>query len=177
MSEQLSFGAAPSAAPASTWARLSDCGTYRYELGRRWAPGPSLWWVMLNPSTADAEVDDPTIRRVVRFSSDAGFGAAVALNLFALRATDPRTLDGHPDPVGPDNDDALRAAAAEALRDGGRVVCAWGAKRVPGRVSAVLAGPLRDGDLWCLGTTKAGHPRHPLYVPGAQPLVPFRGRS
>jgi len=79
---------------------LSDCGTYRYSLTRRWSPGPLLGWVMLNPSRADALVDDPTIRRCVGFARRWGFAGIVVRNLYALRATDPRELSRHPAPVG-----------------------------------------------------------------------------
>ncbi len=160
-------------AAVQSMAVLSDCGGYRYMLGRRWGDPATqaLVWVMLNPSTADASVDDPTIRRVVRFTRDAGFPAAIVLNLYGLRATDPAELRGHPDPVGPGND-----AALEHLTQDHNVVVAWGAfadTQRDGRVAEVLNGPLKDRHLLCLGTTKHGHPRHPLYVPAAQQLVEY----
>ena len=71
---------------------LSPCWTYRYELTRRWSSRPLVGWVMLNPSTADAEADDPTVRRCVRFANAWGYGGLVIRNLFALRATDPSEL-------------------------------------------------------------------------------------
>ncbi len=159
-------------------ARLSRCGTYRYLLTRRWAEGPALRWVMLNPSTADAAVDDPTIRRVVRFSRDAGYSAAVVANLYALRATDPGELDQHPDPLGPDNLGTLaqlvRAARVDAPRaDAAPIVVAWGANAPRARAERVLEHELAGADLRCLGVTKAGQPRHPLYVRADQPLVPY----
>lgn len=152
------------------WAWMSGCGCYRYLLGRRWAAGPALCWVMHNPSTADASRDDPTVRRVVRFSRDAGYGAAVVVNLFALRATNPEVLRRHPDPIGPANDTTLAAAAG---RGQGPAVAAWGARAPVARVAAVLAGPLAGVELCCLGTTRSGQPRHPLYVTATQPLVTF----
>lgn len=148
---------------------LSPCGTYRYTLERRWAPGLALAWVMLNPSTADADVDDPTIRRVIRFTHDAGWPAAVVLNLYALRATDPTDLDSHPDPVGPANPYYLNSYAHEV------VVCAWGARsKARARAFTVLNRHLANAELLCLGTTKDGAPRHPLYVSAATQLAPYR---
>lgn len=147
-------------------------GAYRYLLTRRWAPGPVMTWVMLNPSTADASADDPTIARCWRRAAAAGSGAIAVVNLFALRATDPRELLAHPDPAGPGNDACLTAVC------GGQdaVVAAWGAhgdhlgrgRHVAQMLTAAGA------RLVCLGTTAAGHPRHPLYIPAAAPLVPWR---
>lgn len=105
---------------------LSICGTYRYRLGRELPNHDGkgvVLWVMLNPSTADATADDPTIRKVVGFSSNWGFAVARVVNLYALRSTDWRPLRTHADPVGPENDEQIRASvlAADA------VVLAWGA--------------------------------------------------
>lgn len=147
---------------------ISPCGAYRYRLTRRWADGPSLAWVMLNPSTADATVDDPTIRRVIGFSKAHGAGAAIVVNLYALRATDPAELDRHPDPVGPENDRYLEELVDDDDID---IVCAWGAH--PAARRRIELGVLNLLSLSCLGTTKAGHPRHPLYVPSEQRLEPF----
>lgn len=155
-------------------AHLSACGTYRYELLRRWGDGLSLRFVMLNPSTADATVDDPTIRRCVGFARREGFSALTVLNLYAYRSTDPKALLTCPAPIGPVNDDVLwrHLTCARAVRT--PVVAAWGTNARPERVRRVLE--LVPGVAWsCLGTTKEGHPRHPLYVRGDQPLVPFGG--
>jgi hypothetical protein len=102
--------------------------SYRYTLTREWLTGVgTVCWVMLNPSTADDTVDDPTIRRVVRFSTDNGFHRLVVVNLFAARATNPTELvdmaSAGCDPRGPDNNEVLRAAISQSLR----VVYAWGA--------------------------------------------------
>ncbi|MCI0635552.1 MAG: DUF1643 domain-containing protein [Actinobacteria bacterium] len=155
-------------------ATFSPCGRYRYTLERSWADDVEpLVWIMLNPSTADAELDDPTIRRVTRFTRDAGVGALLVVNLYALRATDPARLWNDPvGPVGSRNDEVLAEAASSG---GGVVVAAWGALAPRGRVEDVLAGPLAGVELLCLGTTAAGAPRHPLYVRADQPLVPWPG--
>lgn len=138
---------------------LSTCGTYRYRLTRSWSSDPRrVLWVMLNPSTADATLDDPTIRRCVAFSRAWGYGGLEVVNLFALRTAYPAELASHADPVGPLNDRHLAEAAGEA----DLTVAAWGAHAAAGRrARAVL--PLLDSPV-CLGRTKAGAPRHPLYV-------------
>lgn len=138
---------------------ISPDGVYRYRLTRRWSRGASLCWVMLNPSTADAQRDDPTIRRCIGFSRAWGYGALVVVNLFAFRATDQADLWRAADPIGPDADDLLRRA-----RRGRDVVVAWGAARgACGRATQVMG--LLGHQALCLGVTRAGGPRHPLYAP------------
>lgn len=139
---------------------------YRYRLWRDWRPhGPRVLWVMLNPSTADGTEDDPTIRRCIGFSKSWGYAGLVVVNLFALRATDPDDLAVHEDPIGPRNDEAIRAAAKESPL----IMVAWGSfaglRRRDERVLEILRQEAGD-DLCCLGLTTAGYPRHPLYVPG-----------
>lgn len=144
---------------------ISACGRYRYALTRRWASGDAVLWVMLNPSTADAQRDDATIRRIVAYSRSWGFGAASVVNLYAYRATRPQDLFRADDPVGPDNDAQLiRAAAQHAC-----IVAAWGAHARAERIAAVLALPGMHR-LAALALTASGQPRHPLYLPGN--LVP-----
>lgn len=139
--------------------------THRYLLTRIWDPAvkPAVY-VMLNPSTADALEDDPTIRRCTSFARRQGAGGLIVVNLFALRSKDPRALLAHPDPVGRHNDRFIRQAVAM----GDPVICAWGAAPIAGErgreVAVQLAG--RGVALRCLGTTALGQPRHPLYLPG-----------
>jgi hypothetical protein len=153
-------------------ARISQCGAFRYWLGRRWGDLDGLTFVMLNPSTADALQDDPTIRRCIGFARREGFDAVNVYNLNAYRATRPAALATCADPVGPDNDAYLSLVLTEQRRRGHPVVAAWGAHARPERVAAVL--DLVPGVDWrCLGLTQHGHPRHPLYVRGDQPLVTF----
>lgn len=154
-------------------ATICPSGLYRYDLGRRWGDGAMVAFLMLNPSTADATQDDPTIRRCVGFARSWGAGAIRVVNLWAYRATKPADLWGARellDVVGPENDRHIRRAADEAER----VVAAWGAHghRDPKRVAAVLD-LLGDRPLYCLGRTKGGDPRHPLMVRADQPLEPF----
>lgn len=146
---------------------LSDDGSYRYRLTRVWGDGPLLTWVMLNPSTADAELDDPTIRRCRSFTQRGKFGGFQVLNLFAYRSTDPSALTKVRDPVGPQNDEMFEKYASPY------VCVAWGTKGTPERVTRVVE-LLGDREVRSLGTTKDGHPRHPLYVKGDQPFVPWQ---
>lgn len=142
---------------------LSECGTYRYELTRRWSRDESAvaTFIMLNPSIADAELDDPTIRRCIGFAQAWGMGGLHVCNLYALRSTDPKGLWTHPDPVGPDNDVHLARHALAARAADWPLVAAWGANAHPDRVEAVLGLPGMT-QLTALGVTKAGAPKHPL---------------
>ena len=149
---------------------LDERGTYRYQLTRQWdtlAPRRCCF-IMLNPSTADAKVDDPTIRRCIRFAKDWGFGAMVVVNLFAYRSTDPAALRLVADPVGPGNDFYI----AHAIDHTEVVVAAWGnGGMIFGRDKVVIE---RFGaKMQCFGRTAAGHPKHPLYVPAAANLEPL----
>lgn len=158
-------------------ATISPCGRYRYDLTRRWGTGPVALWVMLNPSTADADQDDPTIRRCRGFSTAWGCGGLVVVNLFAYRATKPAALNAVRDPCGPDNwatiDRWLWSPDVDIA------VAAWGAswEKVDQPRLHVEHMAARVGrHLVCLGRTKAGHPRHPLYVRGDTAPQPF-GRA
>jgi hypothetical protein len=146
---------------------VSPCGTYRYELRRVWAAGPLCGWIMLNPSTADAEQDDPTIRRCMGFARAWGYAGIVVRNLYALRATDPRELATHPQPWGPDNDTHLMNAVDDPI-----TVCAWGSR---GERGDTVINALADAgaNLHHLGLTRAGKPRHPLYRPASVTPTPF----
>jgi hypothetical protein len=152
-------------------ARISDCGKYRYRLARAWADGWSLPFIMLNPSTADADLDDPTIRRCMSFAQREGAGGIIVVNLFAFRSSSPAAMLAEPNRVGPDNERTIY----ETITDAGSlpIVCAWGASA--GSSAQFLVGYMRanGATLTCLGKTKEGHPRHPLYVKGDQPLLPF----
>jgi hypothetical protein len=126
-----------------------------------------MLFVMLNPSTADALVDDPTIRRCIGFAQREGMGALEVVNVFAFKATDPKAMFGAGrDIVGPDNREHARWAVAQASR----VVVAWGAHPVG---SSPIPAVIAHANRWCLGVTKDGSPRHPLYVRADQPLIPW----
>lgn len=148
-------------------AQISDCGKYRYRLMRTWDASIDrmpLMWMMLNPSTADASIDDPTIKRCIAFSAAWGYGSLLVGNLYAYRSTDPKallTLD-YATAVGPENHYHLDLMAQRS----DRVVCAWGNPGVKRRVGP----PWCPGGWWNLGTTKSGQPKHPLYLAGDTPL-------
>lgn len=164
-------------------AQLSDCGRYRYTLTRRFAPGPTVVFIGLNPSTADATQDDPTIRRCLGFARRWGYGRLVMLNLYALRATDPRGLWGDVEPRGemingPTGFDRNIYAVGEAIVDARRIVCAWGADPGPDPDRpALIMDVLSLASAWAptvaLALTKHGQPRHPLYVRGDVEPVPY----
>jgi hypothetical protein len=180
-------------------AEISKCGKYRYRLWREWrgfatddnwhrmgdgkddldGAGNRMGWpksvvfVMLNPSTADGEIDDPTIRRCVGFAKSWGYDRLEVINLFAYRATSPADLLalGHDDdPVGIDN----QRHVSIALDDAGLVVCAWGVHGAHLCQDETTLGWIHDQDCqtWALKLTKNGHPSHPLYLPAhLQPFV------
>lgn len=156
----------------SSGAVISDCGTYRYRLSRKWdASLPTLAWIMLNPSTADGVEDDPTIRRCIGYAEDWGYGSIVVGNLFALRATDPSELEAHPEPVGPENDDHLQAICEGA----DRVMVAWGTNGGLENRDQEVVELLKGVQLEALDTTQAGHPNHPLYQPSDAKPEPYGG--
>ncbi|NYJ75100.1 DUF1643 domain-containing protein [Allobranchiibius huperziae] len=158
---------------SSSDASICGCGRHRYRLSRRWGSkgGPTATFIMLNPSTADADVDDPTIRRCIGFARREGCTGLVVVNLYAWRATKPADLWTADDPVGPENDEAISGALRLARLHGGPVIAAWGAHARSDRVGAVRELTRGVVALTCLGVTEGGHPRHPLYVRGDQPLV------
>lgn len=147
-------------------ALLSDCGRYRYRLSRTWDTRKSpVAFVLLNPSTADADVDDMTVVKCIGFADRWGYGRIEIANLFALRATKPEELRSAVPPQGPDNSDHL----LDVLHIGCRVVVGWGASIEKVR-PAMRASALRGfvdmarelgAPLDCIGLTSAGHPRHP----------------
>jgi hypothetical protein len=148
---------------AASEAVYSPCERYRYLLTRTWEPaGPRALFVMLNPSTATEVQNDPTVERCERRARALGFGAFRVTNIFAFRATDPREMRAAADPVGPLNDAAIVGSAAGA----DLVVCAWGTHGAHlGRGPAVERLLRAAGaELHHLGLSRAGHPRHPLYI-------------
>jgi hypothetical protein len=154
-------------------ALISKDGAYR-DLLLRHLPGngDTLVFCMLNPSTADHNADDPTIRRCMGFAMREGARSLAVINLYALRATNPTDLWKHPNPVGPYNDTTI----LDVSRKYGRVICAWGTNAKPARVRAVMhAFKFYNVETLCLGTNAGGSPKHPLYIKSDQPFLPFRG--
>jgi hypothetical protein len=146
---------------------------YRYLLHRR-VPGAGsgcIVWVMLNPSTADHQDDDPTIRRCVGFGRRWGAASLLVINLYAWRTCEPRALWRADDPVGAGNDACLRAVLRTAATRNWLTVCAWGGHARPDRVETVRGMLVETGvEVWALGVTRDGQPRHPLYLPYVVPL-------
>jgi hypothetical protein len=143
---------------------IDSTGLYRYSLGREWEPNsPSLAFVMLNPSLADAIADDPTLRRCINFAQSWGYGSLEVVNLFAYRASCPTVLKRIKDPIGPENDRYLKQAVE--LAD--KIIVAWGNQGIlENRAKVVLHWLNSFATLYCLGITQTGSPRHPLYVKG-----------
>lgn len=191
-------------------ASISSCGNYRYRLWREWRnhPLPAQWdmwteddgspcldgegkqlgeplscvFVMLNPSTADGEQDDPTIRRCVAFAKRLGFDRLEVVNLFAWRATSPKdmlSIGPDRDPVGYRNKDAFQNAI---LHRCGMVVCAWGAHGGHLNQDETALGWIEENNVYdrpvvALGLTKDGFPKHPLYLPSDAAPIPYDGRT
>lgn len=155
-------------------AALSFCGTYRYRLDRVWGTGERLGWCLLNPATAGRETNDPTTIRAAGFSRANGYDGMSVVNLYARRTTDPYQLnDDTLDHAGPEYWDYIE----DVWREVSAVVCAWGANPLAVQRADVVIGTMRRMypvmPLLCLGTTKAGAPRAPLYLPLSTELVPY----
>ena len=143
---------------------ISDDGFYRYWLHRTWLSGRGfITWLMLNPSTADGLIDDPTIRKCVTFSQNMHYNGMIVVNLFAARATKPKALYGMKDAVGPECDRYIDLAATISST----VICAWGAQGIAEVRGTRVARRLRRNNihLLCLGRNVQGKPRHPLFLP------------
>jgi hypothetical protein len=148
---------------AESVAVYSDCEMYRYLLTRVWDDGGrKALFVMLNPSTATEVQNDPTVERCERRARALGFGAFRVTNIFAWRDTDPKALEAAADPVGPENDAAIRDSAGWA----DFIVAAWGTHGAHLDRGPAVVRLLRDTrrPVHVLDLTKAGHPKHPLYV-------------
>jgi len=135
---------------------------YRYRLTRAWGTGQGrICFIMLNPSTATADISDPTVRRCEKFARRWKFAVLNVVNIFAIRSTNPRALYGAVDPVGPENDSWICKTAS----DSDLVIAAWGVHGVHmGRGKYVADMVSKITQLRCLGQTKEGFPRHPLYL-------------
>lgn len=144
---------------------ISECGRYRYKLTRRWdGDKRMLPTCMLNPSTADHEIDDPTIRELTFFAEQWGYGGLLIVNLLAFRASTPKVMMAAADPFGPENGTFIQRMLTDARHSRTPVLAAWG-----------NGGAWADSDEWfcdratfnmvslvCLGLTKDGHPKHPM---------------
>jgi len=154
--------------------QFSPSRRYRYSLKHEIDGLPlvlehPIMWIGLNPSTADENMLDPTLRRVRTFTMREGGTAFVMTNLFAWRDTDPKNMMAAADPVGPDNDATLLNFATRSEM----IICAWGGGGEHRARAAEVIKLLKDYPLYCLGTNGDGSPRHPLYLSGATKLEAF----
>jgi hypothetical protein len=159
-------------------AKIDDTGEYRYSLAREWnAKLGKVLFILLNPSTADATFDDPTVKKCIGFAERWGFESLKIVNLFAYRATDPEELVEAKDPVGSDNDRWIR----EAVKRTDFVVVGWGnlgpyiCKRCINcshRIDRVL-NIIKDSNPHCLAITKERQPKHPLFASYALKPIPY----
>lgn len=162
---------------SSPSAVISRCGKYRYRLERDSLGTGQTAIIMVNPSTADATDNDATIRKLLGFGRNYGWGRIVVGNLFAYRATDVRELATVDDPVGPDNDQHLR----DILSGANQIVFAWGPttklpKRLRDRWKSVasVADEISGGRMYSIGDpAKDGQPCHPLILPYSRKLQPW----
>lgn len=159
--------------PVIKRAIISPCGRYRYILERVWEEAlPPLAMIGLNPSVADALIDDRTVGRACGFARREGAGGLLLGNLYAYRSTDPDALWTVDDPIGPENDAWLAQIAARSFPH--PIVCAWGVNAHDERSASVMRWLASSGArLVCLGKTAKGRPRHPLYVKGNKPFEAF----
>jgi len=151
-------------------ATFSGDALYRYLLWRTWdLKKPLLNWLMLNPSTADAFRDDPTVHRCRMWAWHWGYGGVVVTNIHAYRATDPRRLWKLDDPTGAENDAYILLVAKAA----GHVVCAWGVHGERNERSKAVRTLLKDVSLYALRFAGSGEPMHPLYRRNDATPIPF----
>ncbi len=164
-----------------TSAIISKCGKYRYELTREWesnfrrADRPkSVTFIMLNPSTADASEDDPTIRRCVSFAKAQNAIKLIVVNLFAYRTfsvSELKAVRYDTDIIGPEYWDRLRKTLAKSET----IVCAWGAHGSLLDQDALVYEYVKETHNWLFALTinSDGSPKHPLYIRGDAKKVPY----
>lgn len=153
-------------------ALFDSTGQYRYHLWREWdRAAPRIGFIMLNPSRADDQIDDPTMRRCIGLAQAWGYGALETANLFAYCTAYPIELRQVADPIGRENDHYLRAICHHC----DQIILAWGNGGMwQARDRAVLSLLADQPNLYCLGLTQLGQPRHPLYIPRGASLLPLR---
>jgi hypothetical protein len=160
----------------SQGAEFDVTNKYRYRLWRLWGggtltPWKTVCWILLNPSTADEYVLDPTLRRVESFTKGLNYDGFEVVNLFAFKATDPDHLTSAYGIVGPENDRYIQ----EAVDRNDLTIVGWGAEKIAEIRARVVLKMLGDRELFCLGMNKDGSPKHPLYMAGSTPVVSFPG--
>lgn len=158
----------------SATAIYSPCEAYRYRLEIKWdgfLRDDPVHFLMLNPSTATEQRNDPTVARCTAYARGWGYRGLIVSNLFAYRATDPADMKRHPSPIGPENDHYI----LDAYRLCGLTICAWGRNGGHiGRDREVLSA-LNGAPLFCLRQTN-GVPHHPLYLPKTLTPIPLEAQ-
>lgn len=149
---------------------ISECGKYRYRLERKWVGLKTCLFIMLNPSTADADIDDPTIRRCMGFASREGCGRLIVVNLYGFRSTDPKALPK----LGAMNAAGMKNAyhVEMAMKESDLIIAGWG-RQSPWiqPIASVRTCANNFGKIiQCLGLNNNGSPRHPLYIRADAPL-------
>lgn len=151
---------------------ISECTLYRYRLARRFGSGPTMMFIMVNPSTADHEKDDQTIKKCMGFAERAGFGRIIVGNKFAFRSTDVTHLALALDPIGAENDDHITAMMQEA----DKIVVGWGQlAKIPPRLRSRWKDVVRMADaagrpLYAIGLNSDRHPKHPQMTGYSVPI-------
>ena len=153
---------------------FSECGNYRYKLSRGWDETlPACAFIMLNPSTADENVNDPTIAKCIQFAKKWGYGSLLVANLFAWRSTNPESMKQVSDPVGPENEFWIAHISLNA----GLVICAWGNNGHhldrSKKTMSFLNGVPSIKQVYALHVNGTGEPAHPLYQPYSRELIPL----
>jgi hypothetical protein len=153
---------------------ISECEKYRYELKRIWNESkPKVLFIMLNPSTADENIDDPTIRRCIGFAKSWNYGGILVGNLFAYRATKPKTLLNVDDPIGKDNLNHLK----QMYNESEIIICAWGNGKIIKKLGKKFGNDYKPlsciyDKIYYLELSKDGTPKHPLYL--KKDLIPIQ---
>lgn len=164
--------------PQDAWASFSNDDKYRYKLGRIISEGrKSVLWIMLNPSTANAFILDPTLRKCREFSKRWGYNIMLVGNVFAYRSTDPKGLYKIKDPLGKENKKAIEEMALDYNNSECDIICGWGQEKIVDKykkqINDMLLPFAMEKMLYCLGTNKNGSPKHPLYLPYTTKLRKF----
>jgi hypothetical protein len=154
----------------SKYAMLSPCLQYRFALSRAWKPNARvIGFILLNPSTADDKIDDPTVKKLIDFAKYNGFGGFLLANIFSLRSPDPKSLRAHRDPIGPSNDYWIQ----QVIRWSEQVICGWGnhgTYRQRGKEVKLL---IPRAKRFVFGFNNGGQPTHPLYLSPTKRFLPW----
>lgn len=154
----------------SKYAMLSPCLQYRFALSRAWEPNMRvIGFILLNPSTADDKIDDPTVKKLIQFAKHNKYGGFLLANIFSLRSTDPKLLRTHHDPIGPSNDYWI----AQLTRWSEIVVCGWGNHGSLNNRGKEVKLIIPKAKRFAFGFNNGGQPTHPLYLSPTKRFLPW----